>query len=81
MNTPLAIHQILFGRSWMPVRFTVEQLSLIDVACDDAITKLYAERVAAEDFNDVKVNIGEIDRQIRNYRKVQKAIRSTLDED
>lgn len=80
-SSPMSLKQLIFGKLYLPIRFSVEQLSLIEVACDNEITNLYAERVAAKDANNTLVNIPEIDRRIREYRKVQRAIRGSLDEE
>lgn len=76
----MSLKQLILGKLYAPVRFSIEQLSLIEVACDNEITNLYAEKVSAQDTNNTLVNIDEIDRRIREYRKVQRAIRGSIDE-
>jgi len=73
-----AIRNIL--PEYMTARFTVEQLSLLDIACNEAITDLYSRREAARINDDDTISIEGVERRIKLYRSAQRVIHEVLDQ-
>lgn len=64
---------------YLRLRFTIEQMSLLDLAADDMITELYRKIEDAKHFNDDTVNIKACERRVRVLRRAQRVIREAID--
>lgn len=64
---------------YLALRFTIEQLSLLDLAADQAVSELYHRREHAKYTNDDTVDIQAINRRIKILRRAQRVIRESID--